>query len=242
MSFSDRLQQIDAQVQSAQRGVLIDSLGIDLAQAITKVRERNATQGRLKMVAAELTRSTSETAKPLLHKISNLMNNPTEILLALEKEARSILDRLRDDFAAQARRQAILKGLADLGYEVSEGLETAWVRNGKVVLKKVSQPGYGVEIAGKADSARMQLRTVVISNTTAPLDANRSRAAEVIWCKELSELQAQLANAGGEIIIERATPVGVMPLKVVPDTLHTNADEFQEETLSAQHRALNETK
>jgi hypothetical protein len=33
-----------------------------------------------------------------------------------------------------------------------------------------------------------------------------------------------------------------MPLKVVPDTLHTNADEFQEETLSAQHRALNETK
>ncbi|YCI88526.1 hypothetical protein M1D99_12320 [Pseudomonas sp. R3-41] len=38
--------------------------------------------------------------------------------------------------AALARREAVLDGLASLGYEVREGMATAWVETGKVVLRK----------------------------------------------------------------------------------------------------------
>jgi hypothetical protein len=38
--------------------------------------------------------------------------------------------------AAVERRRAVLEGLASLGYEVSEGMATAWVKQGRVVLRK----------------------------------------------------------------------------------------------------------
>jgi hypothetical protein len=38
--------------------------------------------------------------------------------------------------AAVERRRAVLEGLASLGYEVSEGMATAWVKEGRVVLRK----------------------------------------------------------------------------------------------------------
>ena len=50
---------------------------------------------------------------------------------------------------AEARRKAILNGLAQLGYEVHEGMETAWANDGQIVAKKPSLPGYGVEIGGQ---------------------------------------------------------------------------------------------
>ena len=40
--------------------------------------------------------------------------------------------------AAQFRRQAILNGLTDFGYQVTESFEAAQVRDGKVVIKRAS--------------------------------------------------------------------------------------------------------
>jgi hypothetical protein len=42
--------------------------------------------------------------------------------------------------AAEERRRAVLEGLSALGYEVSEGMATAWVEGGRVVLRKARQP------------------------------------------------------------------------------------------------------
>jgi hypothetical protein len=44
--------------------------------------------------------------------------------------------------------RAVLGGLAGLGYEVSEGMATAWVKDGRVVLQKAASPGYRIELSG----------------------------------------------------------------------------------------------
>jgi hypothetical protein len=49
---------------------------------------------------------------------------------------------------AYSHRSAVLEGLAGLGYEVTEGMSTAWVNGGRVVLRKAASPGYGVELSG----------------------------------------------------------------------------------------------
>src|SRR5206468_4209675 len=45
-------------------------------------------------------------------------------------DAHAALAKARDALAAQARRAAVLQSLAGLGYEVGEGLATAWVDQG----------------------------------------------------------------------------------------------------------------
>jgi hypothetical protein len=81
----------------------------------------------------------------------------------------------------------------------------------------VAQPGYGVEIGGGADAARVQVRTVAFRGASAPADSARDVDAETIWCGDLLQLQAEFAAGGGAIVIERALPVGAVPLKVIND-------------------------
>jgi hypothetical protein len=116
---------------------------------------------------------------------------------------------------AKARRKAILDGLAKLGYEVHEGMETAWANDGQIVAKKPSLPGYGVEIGGQARSGRIQVRTVAV---TADRDTRRDKDVETLWCGEFSRLQELLAEQGDNLIIERALGVGTVPLKLSLDT------------------------
>jgi hypothetical protein len=63
----------------------------------------------------------------------------------------------RDGYAARMRRQVVLKGLASLGHQLNESLETAWVRAGQLVIERPSQPGYGVELGGMGDKGGFRL-------------------------------------------------------------------------------------
>jgi hypothetical protein len=104
--------------------------------------------------------------------------------------------------AADARHRAVLQGLASLGYEVSEGMATAWVQNGQVVLRKAANPGYGVELGGGTKSDRLQVRAVAFSSAGSARDASRDRDMETVWCSEFGRLQTLVASAGGGIDIE----------------------------------------
>jgi hypothetical protein len=119
--------------------------------------------------------------------------------------------------AAAARRAAVLKGLASLGYEVAEGMGTAWVEKGRVVLRHAARPGYGVEVGGGVQAARVQMRAVALAETDAPRDQARDLDAETIWCGEFARLRELLAKKGDTLTIERAQPVGATPLKVIVD-------------------------
>ncbi len=103
--------------------------------------------------------------------------------------------------AADARRRAILQGLASLGYEVTEGMATAWVQGGQVVLRKAAHPNYGVELGGGTKSDRLQVRAVAFGNAQTPRDASRDRDMETIWCSEFERLRTLVSASGGGIEI-----------------------------------------
>jgi hypothetical protein len=217
LAFAERLRQVSSEPAS-RRSLLLDSLEVDLAQAVARARERTALQTRLRMLTAELDQFSMDAPQTLAKSIAGALDGPTEALVKLEADATLALTQVRGQLAAQARRKAVLQGLAGLGYQVTEGLETAWVKDGRVVLRKVSQPGYGVEVGGGLDSPRMQMRTVAFRANGAPADKARDMDAETIWCNELATLNTQLAAAGGNIVVEQALAVGATPVKVVSDT------------------------
>jgi hypothetical protein len=235
--FEERLRRISSSEPQSRRALLMDSLEVDLAQAVTKAKERAAVQSRLRMLAAELSQSGSESLIGMARAIEARIDEKSDILLDLEVEATVALGRFREEAAAHAKRQAMLKGLADLGYQVSEGLETAWVRDGKVVIKRASQSDYGVEVGGRIDSGRVQLRTVAFRSADAPAEVARDRDAETIFCGDVTKLQTLFAEAGGEIVIERALPVGAAPLRVVTESSN-DRDEFLRERAPDKFRRL----
>ena len=110
-----------------------------------------------------------------------------------------------------SRRRAVLQGLASLGYEVTEGMATAWVKDGKVVLRRAASPGYGVEIFGGTPDDRLQVRAVSFGAH----DSSRDRDMETIWCNEFERLRQIVAKSGGNVAIEKALPIGAAPLKLI---------------------------
>jgi len=230
-AFEDRLRQVWSAPPS-RRTLLLDSLEIELAQAVARTRERTSLQDRLRMLAAELDQAATEASRGAAESVHARLDGPSEDLVKLEAEATAVLTRVRDQLAAKARRKAVLQGLAGLGYQVSEGMETAWVKDGRVVLRKPLQAGYGLEVGGGVGSPRMQMRTVAFRSAGTPADTARDQDAETIWCGELATLEAQLAAVGGGLVIERRLPVGATPVKVITDT-----DAQRSQTDSEQARA-----
>src|SRR5262249_48092736 len=131
------------------QALLADSLLVDLAQAVKEERERSARLADLRERAAELAHHGSAVALALRRRSEAAIaakDGPSAPALTAEADALTQED-LRT-LAADARRRAVLRGLASLGYEVSEGMATAWVQGGQVVLRKAANPDYGVELAG----------------------------------------------------------------------------------------------
>jgi hypothetical protein len=118
--------------------------------------------------------------------------------------------------AATARRTAVLKGLAGLGYEIREGMVTAWEANGRVVVSKPGAADYGIELGAPQDMDRLQMRVVGAERPQSPRTPERDRDQEAIWCSEVDELTRALADAGDSFAIERAFAIGAQPVKTVP--------------------------
>jgi hypothetical protein len=115
------------------------------------------------------------------------------------------------------RRETVLKGLAALGYEVRENMAAAWAENGRIVVSKPSDPGYGVELAAPLASAAVQVRVVAFDSPgRGAVHAQRDREMEHTWCGEHQRLGELLAADGFNATLQHAVPAGELPVKVVP--------------------------
>jgi hypothetical protein len=200
------------------QALLADSLLVELAEAVKKGRERSARLAALRERAAELAHHDSPAAQSLRGRVeAAIAAKDVSLAPALIEQADALVQEELRVFAVDARRRAILQGLASLGYEVNEGMATAWVQGGQVVLRKAANPGYGVELAGGTKSDRLQVRAVVFGNAQSARDTSRDRDVEAIWCSEFDRLKTLVSASGGGIEIEHALPVGTTPLKLIED-------------------------
>lgn len=227
--YLERLRCAEVEANDSRQKLLVDSLIVDLSNSIASARAHRTALERLRDIAAELMPYQSEEALLLWNEVAACHQSTSiETISTLHANCQSCLEREAQRKAAQSRREVILQGLARLGYEVNEGMNTAWASNGRVVLRKTSLPGYGVEVGGQAESSRLQVRAVAL---TSDRDLSRDKDVETIWCGEFSKLQQLVAENGNDLLIERAMAVGQVPLKVVGDVQ-------QQPTSAAQTRTL----
>lgn len=211
-AFLERLARAEAEQHPERRNLLLDSLALDLAQAAREHQQQRQRLEHLQDLASEVAALGAAEHAELLQRAACQPDSDPQQLAELTERCNAILTAHLQQQAALARRQAVLQGLASLGYEVREGMATAWAQTGRVVLRKPATPGYGLEVGGKADNGRLQLRAVALN---ANRDSQRDRDIETLWCGEFQRLQALLAAQGGELSVERALGVGEVALKEI---------------------------
>ena len=198
----------------SRRALLTDSLILDVAERLKMQRMADEAMARLRDARANLAAIASPATKTIEAALSEALaaDDPTNVdkLLA---EARAVADREAQALIAIARRKAILSGLATLGYEIRATMETAWARDGRLIVKKPSRSDYGVELGAPADVSRLQLRLVGSETPSTPRTASRDKDEEIIWCGEFERLRALIVAQGGGVEIERAMAAGVQAVK-----------------------------
>ena len=218
-AFTKRLLAIETEPEGYEANLRTDGLVLDLASAVKTAKERRSLLVRAEEALADLeilrpSQSTGEVGATAATQSlrsacerQDIAALPDLILRAKEALASVVAHR-----AAQSKRSAILAGLSELGYEVHEGMSTAWAEKGRVVLRKPSLPDYGVEIASAGNAERLQVRAVALTENR---DLARDRDVETSWCGDFGKLRGLLASQGGAIEIERALAIGEVPLKEV---------------------------
>ncbi|MBY5416106.1 MULTISPECIES: hypothetical protein [Rhizobium] len=211
--LSDRVEKVSND-RSSRRSLLIDSLALDIAAERRTATDEADALVKLRAMEAQLKNIQTPASASQLAKINNLLNGSSTVaeLSNMIATATATLQTIIQERAEQDRRSAILAGLSELGYEVKEGMQTAWVENGRVVLKSNKRPGYGVEIGGNPNSG-MQLRTVGFAASADPRDAIADISAETEFCGDFSVLQAKIAASGGELVVMKALGVGATAVK-----------------------------
>ncbi|WP_024910604.1 hypothetical protein [Chania multitudinisentens] len=211
-TFTQRAAELERLPQNTHWNLLSDSLTLDLAETTRAARTLVEKRQQLSLLIAGLSSYHSPEANALMERL-NLVLTSRELPLLLEAiaVAQAATEQQRLNIAALARREAVLAGLAKLGYEVRESDAQAWSDDGKVVIRKPATPGYGLELAGAQGSERFQVRAVAFSEQR---DTQRDTDIESIWCSEHQKLQQILQETGDTLTIERALAAGSSPLKV----------------------------
>lgn len=226
--FIERLNNIEQELQPNRKKLLLDSIILDLAQAVNEAKERGVLQAQLELLIAELQQKTTEPLDFDFNKLDTMSVNELKILI---DNCEHTLAKITEKTEAMYRQQVILQGLASLGYEVRHGMDTQWAKDGRLVLRNPSTLGYGIELAANAEVARMQVRAVKLTSEN---NQQRDSDIETLWCSDFTKLQQWLAKQGSDLIIEKALPVGAVPLKsVISEEIDSLQKTTEQKTLSS---------
>jgi len=209
-----RARRVRAEPDTVTRTQQIDSLLLEWATRRRALRERAEVILKSQCLLAALERTNEAPARELSSRLKGISMRESEELPAILTEAEAYLAVHRRTAAAIARRQAVLRGLATLGYEIGSELATATPASGRIVVRKPDHPAYGVEVMVPREAERMQVKVVAVAGA-GTRDSTSDRDAETLWCSDLSRLQEFLRKDGSELAIEKALGVGVVPLPQV---------------------------
>lgn len=197
--------------EESRRQMRLDTLVIGIKQAKEAAVALSSLQRSAQMLGAEIPEDSDGVILRQRLAAATSIRNSIELKAVIDQTEKDF-SALKSARSAALRRQLILDGLAELGYEVHEELSTATSSGGRIVMHNSADAGYGVELVSTIGMERIQVRTVAF-------ESDRNTAgdipAEQRWCTDFSRLQVSMKTSGADLVIEKALGVGVVPLKVL---------------------------
>ncbi|MCU7858575.1 MAG: hypothetical protein KZQ86_01820 [Candidatus Thiodiazotropha sp. (ex Lucinoma kastoroae)] len=213
IEYQGQLDSIYEENSGQQRALLLDSLVIDLAKESRGYKRMQKARHDLLVIKAQINALKEEDAKLVYRQIDKALES--ENISVLENMLEAATGKLAEIITARSvehGREALIDALKSLGYGVSEGMETAVVENGRLVVKKPAEEVYGVEVQTIAATGKFQLR--LISGLP---DNERSTkddvAEEERWCDDLAKIRKSLAESGVDLELEKALDPGAVAVR-----------------------------
>ena len=174
--FLDRIASISRESSPNRRSLLTDSLILDLVIHSNERKAKDKAIASMREIRSELHRLKSKQAKDLEALLTRAIDaeDPSSSKLLHDKGIALIKEKTKA-MAGESRRTAILKGLSELGYEVRENMATAWAENGRIVVRKPNEKGYGVELGAVEDAERVQVQLVSFEPSSNASKASQDR-------------------------------------------------------------------
>ena len=217
--FKDRQRSVAAEPLKSRRQMLADTLMFDIGKALAAARVEADQMRLLELQSASLSALDTPGANGLVSKITAaLAERKVASFGLLSSQAAAELEKEQKRIAAAAQRAAIVSALQDLGYEVRDGMRTGVPQDGKVILRRATNPEMGVEVAGMLGGGRVQFRPVRFGSSVSSSDQRKDRDIETIWCSDFSRLQGSL-RAQCALKVEHAADIGAVPVLFVEDAL-----------------------
>ncbi len=213
-SWTEKVQRV-AMTTPSERSLALDSLALELTSYLRLRRRQQTAIATVKAVLASLDQVPGSESESWRKKLTSALSPrvSTEEALALASSARSWVDAAIAREDGRVRRAAVLEALADLGYEVREGMVAAWTEQGRVVVHKPDDPVYGVELSAPPAGPAVQLRVVAIGAQSR--SKQRDYEIEQSWCGEFARLRAMLDSGGFISEVTTANAPGSIPIKQI---------------------------
>jgi len=194
--------------------LLLDSLTIEAATFTKDQLTLREVKEALKNIIAQLETLVVEIKFIEKWKVLLKTDNLTALRDTLDN-ANRLYEKESQKIIVRTRREAIKKALKKAGYEVNDSMETAWVENGRLVIKKTQNSLYGVEFMSPKNLSRVQARVVADQNRTNERTPSLDKNQEEIWCDEFGEIREILENEDLLITVDKMQEAGAVKLKEV---------------------------
>jgi hypothetical protein len=124
----------------------------------------------------------------------------------LREEAMAACEQVRAERENSYVRDALTRGLEQLGYDVDQGFDTFTAQGARLRLSRDQWPEHAVSVVVDGERVRtMVVRTESGEGDDAErLDAER----EEQWCADFEDLRDQLAGDGLHLDVHRLVPAG----------------------------------
>lgn len=217
----ERANEIRGEPDPVRREMLCDDFRIRCSEQVKYFRELAAWTASIdQLIDSAAHVREFDTIAAIVRELEELKRSRTVIPLE------AIRDRLKETVEAQERRlererkrHAILGSLKELGYETNEGMATAFVQAGRLIIQKPGENEYAVELVTNDDLTLLQ---TAMLRYAAAADAStqqtlRDKAKEEVWCHDHAKFLEGLARRGLRTNFKFRLRPGQVPMRVVID-------------------------
>jgi hypothetical protein len=212
-----RFDELDADNNLSYRRMRLDSLALDISQALQRSNDLVIRHKILDELEAQL-RVYDEVPPGLIIAITTHRE---------ERQEGTSIDDLRvavDQWCQQEARRLdgeqirkiVLGSLQQLGYDVREGMASGWVEGGSIVLHKAGSNDYGFELQDL--NGRLRSQVVRFGDPTASVSAQQQKRDTEIehqWCTDHAQALDNLRQQGMDAEIMAKRDPGEVPMVVL---------------------------
>lgn len=217
-AINRRAAEIRAESDAHRRRVLYESLLIDCGGQLKQRKAFEKWRAEVDCLLDLAAPFASEGMEAMIAELNELRRaGRVDDLSDVQSRFESALETAASRRERRQKREALLETLTALGYEAEEGMGTAFVEAGRLVVRQAEDDDYAIEVVADQELNRVQTTMIRYAESDEMSEQQRRRdeEREESWCADHGKLRRMMADRGWETSFGLQLAPGEHPVKTV---------------------------